>query len=208
MCGSMWISVLNLSHLPMFSLHALVLGAVWKPEGHLVPTGQHRILLQSGQNWSGTPHSCVWSRLDDGSDDTVISVGGFFFLFSLFQGCSPPVQAEPTQRRISSGKGRQKPTFREGLHVHPVIFFQLILLLLVICRVFRDRLMDTTSLDKFWLLLNERSQKRLTLWNCYLNSFSTVSTTYFTIVISMKEGVRGGGALLAKEQFHCDWWSL
>lgn len=38
------------THLPMFSVHLLVLGAVWEPEDHLVPTGQHRILLQSGQN--------------------------------------------------------------------------------------------------------------------------------------------------------------
>lgn len=38
------------THLTMFSVHLLVLGAVWEPEDHLVPTGQHRILLQSGQN--------------------------------------------------------------------------------------------------------------------------------------------------------------
>lgn len=61
-----------------------------EPEDHLFPTGQCRILLQSGQSWSGTPlllstRVCVWSRLDDGNDDTVNPVGGLFF-----QGCSTP----------------------------------------------------------------------------------------------------------------------
>lgn len=32
-----------------------LLGPLQELEGHLVPTGQRRILLQSGQHWSGTP---------------------------------------------------------------------------------------------------------------------------------------------------------
>lgn len=69
-------------------------GPLHELEGHLVPTGQRRILLQSGQHCSGTPlplstRVCVcvlvWSRLDDGNDDTVIPVGGLFF-----QGHSTP----------------------------------------------------------------------------------------------------------------------
>lgn len=56
------------------------------------PSGPHRPAphpppVRPALIWHSTPtlHTCVWSRLDDGNDDTVIPVGGLFF-----QGYSTP----------------------------------------------------------------------------------------------------------------------
>lgn len=110
------------THLPMFSVHLLVLGAVWELEDHLVPTGQHCILLQSGQNWSGTPCVCVC-----GPDwMTVVMTQSFlwaacFFVFFSKVAALPSRQSRRGEESPVE-KGRQKHLYR-GIHVCSVFFF-------------------------------------------------------------------------------------
>lgn len=67
---------------------------------HLVPSepAPHLPAVGPALIWHSTPTLnvcvCVWSRLDDGSDDTAITVGGLFFPRSQ--------RSHPTQGRIWS----------------------------------------------------------------------------------------------------------
>lgn len=79
------------------------------------PSGPHRPAphpppVRPELIWHSTPtlHTCVcvWSRLDDGNDDTVIPVGGLFF-----QGCSTPIPPmDKSEGEMLSGRAARYST--------------------------------------------------------------------------------------------------
>lgn len=68
-----------------------LLGPLQELEGHLVPTGQHRILLQSGQLGSGTPLLLSTRVCVCGPDwMTTMMTQSFLWVACFFQGHSTP----------------------------------------------------------------------------------------------------------------------
>ncbi|KAK5901888.1 hypothetical protein CesoFtcFv8_007201 [Champsocephalus esox] len=69
------------------------LRAIWSPQASAAPSSS-----QASSDLALHSYSCVWSRLYDGNDDTVIPVGGWFF-----QGYSSPTPPWTDLREMPSG---------------------------------------------------------------------------------------------------------